>query len=799
MINHLKLIFLLIISSFYTCLAQDVYPGADERTPSRAQFFSWINNTNEGATEFQTLTNLEFFGWLQGEYGMQLDIYAFDAGAIDGKRFYGSVESDRFKQQFPSGFDPLYKKAKNYGIRLGVWGGPDGFGDTPEEKEIRIDQMVSLCKDYEFALFKFDAVCGPLRPENEDAFIEMMTKARVYSPDLILLNHRLGLKKAEEYATTFLWGGSETYIDVFMSNDITAPHHRAKAISRGLVPGLQRLTEDHGVCISSCPDYWDDDLVLQAFNRNLILAPEVYGNPWLLRDDEYPKFARLYNLHRKYRDIMVDGIILPANQYGPHAVSRGDGNTRIITLRNLSWESVSYDLIIGSEIGLTGKGKVEVRQFHPTEKVLGEYKTGSTVSIQVDPFRSCLIVVSKEEIDEPAIIGAEYEVIRNVEGEAVEIDILGWPGTSINFSIANSKIFKSLSINDQELPKFAKRVKLKIDFDGKKLEKDLTRKVASFKKLEKTDNTNWESLYEATVFSADNNALEVRSIERSGWSEIQEVRSAQEAFFNQKTFVDRGIWDKNLFDGSMETAFWQSKKYNRDQSINGGCFRLDLGEVLNLDQIRIKTNDIFSLQPLLEGEGNYVEISTDLVHWNQLTYLAGTEMTISIPEATRYLRFKAFPSRICEIEGYKDGDALDRSKWRASNLFAYPDNRKLQCHQIWKSQFQLDEIAPNSYLCIALNGIHGTEGAYVAAKIDGELRGAPDRAQSYQSNTWEYINSRSNRNYTYFIPLDGSETGKDIEVYIIGFEEEFEDFNPEVWIHAYPVPFEKLRLKLERK
>ncbi|MBT4399046.1 MAG: hypothetical protein HOD37_06135, partial [Bacteroidetes bacterium] len=675
MINHLKLIFLLIISSFYTCLAQDVYPGADERTPSRAQFFSWINNTNEGATESQTLTNLEFFGWLQREYGMQLDIYAFDAGAIDGKRFYGSVESDRFKQQFPSGFDPLYKKAKNYGIRLGVWGGPDGFGDTPEEKEIRIDQMVSLCKDYEFALFKFDAVCGPLRPENEDAFIEMMTKAREYSPDLILLNHRLGLKKAEKYATTFLWGGSETYIDVFMSNDITAPHHRAKAISRGLVPKLQRLTEDHGVCISSCPDYWDDDLVLQAFNRNLILAPEVYGNPWLLRDDEYPKFARLYNLHRKYRDIMVDGIILPENQYGPHAVSRGDGNTRIITLRNLSWESVSYDLIIGSEIGLTGKGKVEVRQFHPTEKVLGEYKTGSTVSIQVDPFRSCLIVVSKEEIDEPAIIGAEYEVIRNVEGEAVEIDILGWPGTSINFSIANSKIFKSLSINDQELPKLAKRVTMKIDFDGKKLEKDLTRKVASFKKLEKTDNTNWESLYEATVFSADNNALEVRSIERSGWSEIQEVRSAQEAFFNQKTFVDRGIWDKNLFDGSMETAFWQSKKYNRDQSINGGCFRLDLGEVLNLDQIRIKTNDIFSLQPLLEGEGNYVEISTDLVHWNQLTYLAGTEMTISIPEATRYLRFKAFPSRICEIEGYKDGDALDRSKWRASNLFAYPDNR----------------------------------------------------------------------------------------------------------------------------
>ena len=32
--------------------------GADEKTPSRAQYFSWINNTNEGSTEAQTLINL---------------------------------------------------------------------------------------------------------------------------------------------------------------------------------------------------------------------------------------------------------------------------------------------------------------------------------------------------------------------------------------------------------------------------------------------------------------------------------------------------------------------------------------------------------------------------------------------------------------------------------------------------------------------------------------------------------------------------------------------------------------------
>ena len=48
--------------------------GADERTSSKAQYFSWINNTNEGSTETQTLINLEYFKWLHDEFGMKLDI-----------------------------------------------------------------------------------------------------------------------------------------------------------------------------------------------------------------------------------------------------------------------------------------------------------------------------------------------------------------------------------------------------------------------------------------------------------------------------------------------------------------------------------------------------------------------------------------------------------------------------------------------------------------------------------------------------------------------------------------------------
>lgn len=40
---------------------QNGYNGEiTEESPSRSEYFSWINNTNEGSTEAQTLANLAF-------------------------------------------------------------------------------------------------------------------------------------------------------------------------------------------------------------------------------------------------------------------------------------------------------------------------------------------------------------------------------------------------------------------------------------------------------------------------------------------------------------------------------------------------------------------------------------------------------------------------------------------------------------------------------------------------------------------------------------------------------------------
>ena len=54
--------------------------GKTEKSLSVPQYFSWVNHNNDGTTEEITLTNLDFFAWLKREFGMNIEIYAFDAG-----------------------------------------------------------------------------------------------------------------------------------------------------------------------------------------------------------------------------------------------------------------------------------------------------------------------------------------------------------------------------------------------------------------------------------------------------------------------------------------------------------------------------------------------------------------------------------------------------------------------------------------------------------------------------------------------------------------------------------------------
>jgi hypothetical protein len=726
--------------------AAPIFPGADENSPSRSHYFTWINNTNEGCTDAHTKANMAFFQWLHDTYGMRLDIYAFDAGVIDAPSYYGRPDTRKFQEQFPNGFGEVADLAKSFGGRLGVWLGPDGFGDTQQEELARIDFLTSLARDHQFELFKVDAVCGQLRPEKIDAFDRLMTSVRQHSPDLILLNHRLELGKAEPHATTFLWQGAETYIDVHMLNTTPATHNRAAALDRGLPPNLRRLAEDCGVCISSCLDYWEDDLILQAFNRSMILAPQIYGSPWFLRDDEYPKLARIFNLHRKYRDILTKGIVLPEETYGPHAVSRGNANTRLITLRNLTWQPVTYKVALDASIGLTDTTPREARLFHPYEEILGrDLAANGTVEITVHPFRAALLLVTTEGCDEPALESGPFRVIRNVPGQPVEIEKL------------------------TPIP----------------LRQPWHRKLADLKRTNLP--ADWASLYEATCFATDNNAFEIRSIQRSGPSAVPAVTNARKAFLEQPLMTSRALWDRYLFDGDLTTVF-DSIGVGRDIRIEGGCLRNDFGAPTSIDHLKIHTqgDDQTLIRILVSG----AEFSNDLIAWTPATEVIqhGDRLDIHPPAGQwRYFRMRHAPERTAEVEGFLQGQPLDRTRWKASNLFAHPD--ALPAVAAWSATVKVDEITPTSYLCVAVDGTHGQEGCYAAIRIGDRLIGAPDRAPSYPVNPWEYPVRRHDSGYTYFFPLDQSMLGQDLEVILLGMKGGGQDIKPAIWMTAKDLPF----------
>jgi len=731
--------------------------GADQLTPSIPQYFSWINNTNEGATEEQTMINLDFFEYLRRTYGMQIKIYAWDAGNFDGSReHYGAIEKDKLSKQYPNGYAQIVEKAKKYGIRLGLWGSPDGYGDDPETEKARYEFFVHLCRDYHFAEFKLDGVCGTLREEKAPLFAKMLRECREYSPDLVVLNHRLNLYEAEKHITTFLFNGDETYVDILNCNRNTAMHNRAFMFTRGHVENLNRLAEDHGVCISSEIDYFEDELIYQAFGRCLILAPEIYGNPWLMRDDELPKLARVYNLHRRNASILVDGKLLP-EEYGCHAISRGSKEKRFVCTGNNSWQGKVIKVKL-SDLGLETDEKIAVNLHHPFEKHIGEFEINDTVEIELMPFRAVLLEASAVSKAEPIIKDCEYEIINEDEN-----------GNPLKIKLFNGETeAPHINAKKEKAPRFLGGLDKKEFYPA-----------------------NGEFLYETAMFAISNDSLEKRSLDRAGKTAIPEVQAARDAFFKQRTYVLRGCENGNMFDGNNETFFdSQSRDYRgEDLRINGGCLRIDFGEEIEADRVEIEcfaAKEIneevppFSIPTFAEYSLNLSEWNNaglpvskvidenhkqDIVHFcvHNIYTLEGRRMKVTYPvNKLRYLRIARPMDRIYSVRLFKDGNEIIPTAPKANNMQAHYREKFIELSK--SATFVLPEIDRPSKLAVAIDGNHGAEGVYCVAEIDGKAIGFPHRAPDYVANMWEHRVCVEEENNTYFLPIDEGFSGKEITV-----------------------------------
>ncbi|MBQ7121728.1 MAG: hypothetical protein IJO03_05630 [Clostridia bacterium] len=747
--------------------------GADNRTPSIPQYFSWINNTNEGSTEEHTLVNLDFFRYLKETYGMQIKIYAWDAGNFDGaSEGYGNLDGEKFRSQYPEEYKNVVAEAEKIGIRLGLWGSPDGYGDTPETQKERFDFFVHLCRDHNFALFKLDGVCGRLRPEKAGVFAEMLKECRKYSPDLVVLNHRLEFYEAEKYITTYLWNGDETYVDVLSCNKQTAMHNRGFMFTRGHTDNLDRLAEDHGVCISSSIDYFEDELIYQAFNRSLILAPEIYGNPWLMRDDELPKLARVYNLHARNAAILVDGIILP-EEYGENAVSRGSKTKRFVSTGNNSWNTEKIAVKIGEETGIDTEKPVAVNIHHPYEKHLGFFRAGDTVEIELMPFRATLIELAAADEAEPMLLGCEYEIIKeSKDGTPVEVKILKSDGADILLLVNDEKSVYAGSIvpaKKEKAPEF----------------------IGSLD-CEEKNPADGEMLYETAMFAITNDSLESRSLRRSGETRIPQVKAARDAFFNQEYYALRGCEAKNMFDGKPDTFYdSQSKTYcDMNLRVCGGCLRVDFGSEVECDSVEVEffSGDYPTREVDVQRVPLVAEYSADLAEWKSsetaqisvsdgdftakiikftahtLYDLHGKRLVASyaIGGKIRYLRIENPVDRIYAVRLIKDGKEITPGEPFANNMQAHYRHRKTAVAK--SAQLVLPDYESGARLAVAVEGVHGEESVYCVAEINGKSVGFPRRAPDYKANQWEHCVCSTDKNNTFFLELPDGLQGKKIKV-----------------------------------
>ena len=759
-------------------MAEQTYPitGAGEQTPSIPYYFSWINNTNEGSTEQQTLINLDFFRYMRDAYGMQIRIYAWDAGNFDGaSQGYGDLKSEKFRSQYPNGYKKVVEEAAKLGIRFGLWGSPDGFGDTPEEEKERVDFYVHLCRDYHFAAFKLDGVCGRLRPEKAATYAAMIEECRKYSPDLILLNHRLDFYEAQKYITTFLWNGNETYTDVHAHNQITAMHNRAYTFTRGHVTDpngrLLRLAEDHGVCLSSELDYFEDELIYQAFGRCLITAPEIYGNPWLLKDDELPRLARIYRLHARCASILVNGQLLPP-ELGANAVSRGDGRVHFVCTGNDTWEPKTIRLPL-DKIGLNTGERVQVIQRFPYDRYLGTFDPAEEVPITLPPFRAVLIEAAADSCAAPVLTNCAYEVIKENDNVPTQIRVLQSDGGELRLKNAG-----------ETEPVFAETSAVDL------LEKppvylgELTECEAN--------PANGEELYEAAMFAVNNDSLEARCLTRSGETAIPEVKAARDAFFAQDTYRLRGCEAAAMFDGDGDTFFdGQSRNYcDHALRVDGGCLRVDLGETVQADSVMIEC--FAADEPAHEVPAQQIplraEFAQTLADWRQsgeaqieqgepvvqpvvkfcvhtLYDVAGRKKRVTYPIGgkLRYFRLAEPMDRIYSFTVIRNGQPIALSSPRANNLQA--PYAKKPTKLVKAASFTVPEHREGAYLALAVNGEHGAEGVSCAVEVDGRLCGADDRAPTFKANVWEHMVCDEKKNNTFYFHLPPEAAGKTVRLF----------------------------------
>ncbi|MCD6332379.1 MAG: hypothetical protein J7L89_03815, partial [Bacteroidales bacterium] len=758
------------------------------RVPFKTLYFDWLTHDNSGPLEEEILASVRALKVLRERYGLQFDLYNADAGLVESAGTYFDDYKETFRKRYPEGLQRISEAMQQEQMKLALWIGPDGFGETPESMNARKDQLIKWVRDDHVGLFKMDAVVSAIRDRDPyilekkwNHLVDAIREIRQIDPEFVVINHRIN---HNPYILTItdcmLWNGQETYIDVHIHNHNAMLYNRDAAKNRDLVTsyyGQQfRLFEDHGVCFNTSIENWADEMVAQAFGRASVISPELYGGYFFLPDKDYATLANLIRLHKMNEPVLEHAFVLSKED-----IARSDGQTSFLILRNMSWDPGIKTIPLDTTIGLqTERTILWVLRQHPYHELLikpegGFYQTGDTLHIRMDPFQVKLVEVSLKKPEGLLFSGVSYDYSRTLD-RVTAYRLIGLPGEQDRVHLYRDEDTHSDSLFIQ-------------NWEGQPITHPWFEYAGGF------EPADWSaerirSTGEAIKFQLPDEGLEIRELHRQSDQPvaIHEIQTCRDLMM--KRLIKLECDGNNLFDRNDATRYSDGYGFRMPYSgypapyrSDSSVWRFDLGRVIRADAIEF---DVVRLTgQTIQGD---LEVSKDREHWAALE--------VNLPDTVQIPYYKTIRVRRKKIRLY-DVMASDsvpvRIRIRAGMKFRYLKyhgrnlslsgvtfrdrrNHLIEVHPIRINNFygpadsdyrvmvkkiRLDETWPGQELAVTVESdgkpLGTIDQVMAGLLVNGQVVAAPHRAPAYPYHPYEanasYLNNRGISGMTFRIPV----------------------------------------------
>ena len=253
-------------------------------------------------------------------------------------------------EKFPRGLDPLVKKAKEYGIEIGLWFSPDSSNDFSNvEKDV--STLLALYKRYGIRYFKLDGV--KIRNKLcEVRFIYLLEELSRLSEGEIRFNldvtaeDRFGYLYQTNYGTLFVENRYTDFVNYF-------PHNTFKNLWNlaSVIPARRLQMELLNIRRNS-DKYADFPFAPSEYKMDYVFATVMPSNPlvWMemtgLSEDDAVLLSKIVTIYKDYADEFFDARVIPIGD-APNGMSfsgylcRGDDSDHLLIFRE-STKSESY-------------------------------------------------------------------------------------------------------------------------------------------------------------------------------------------------------------------------------------------------------------------------------------------------------------------------------------------------------------------------------------------------------------------------------------------------------------------------